>query len=167
MAKKKPRKQRTFDQHLANAGGSIDNVDIAPNVLVPAEVVLEPVFNGLRVTGRDQEHRLLWGFIATQETLSQKHSSIALGKALKDLLSRRLNSPAPHPNAEDAMSAAEDAIAELEATLKSLRQSLDVKKVKEATRDRASKIAQLVSDAHQLIELSAAPLRLAKTQPEA
>jgi hypothetical protein len=73
---------KTFDQQLQVAGDEIAERDISPNRRIPGEVVFEPVMNGVRVTARDSEHRVLWGFIGSKDMISQIHCPGYRGRSL-------------------------------------------------------------------------------------
>jgi hypothetical protein len=51
---------KTYDQQLAIAGNAIEEVDISPNRRIAGEIVLEPMGTGVRVTARDDRHRVLF-----------------------------------------------------------------------------------------------------------
>jgi hypothetical protein len=64
------------------------------------------------------------------------------------------------------MGTARAALDELEKTVQWLRTSLDVKKVSDATAERARTIARIVSDADRQIALEAAALKGMKPKSE-
>lgn len=148
---------KTFDQQLKATQCRIEGRDISPNRRIPGEIVFEPAGRGVRVTARDAEHRVLWGYIGSKETVRQVHCLVAVYEALQSLLAEELAKRGLfNPEAEpDPMVAAEEAFEALGDTVKRLRESLEVKKVTEATRERARFIARLISDADRQITLEA------------
>jgi len=63
---------KTFDQQLQVAGDEIEKKNISPNRRISGEVAFEPVLNGVRVTARDSQHRVLWGFIGSKGRPNQR-----------------------------------------------------------------------------------------------
>ena len=157
--------RKTFDQQLLLTGGDIANRDISPNRRIVGEIVFEPMGSGVRVTARDESHRLLWGFVGSEGMLKQIHCPVAVYDTLQDLISqelRKVGSPAPERG--DPVTAAESAIKKLEGTVRWLKKSMRVKKVSEATKDRARSIARLASDADRQMNLDAASLKGMKSR---
>ena len=147
---------KTFDQQLEATGGKLSGKDIRPNVQIRSELVLEPVSNGIRVTARDKNHRILWGFIASQGMLAQIHSPVAIYNTLQELLSAELSKHTlPTQDDQEPISSAKIALDELAKTIQNLRESITVKKESEATRQRAQNIKRLASDAIRSIKLEA------------
>jgi hypothetical protein len=159
---------KTFDQQLHIAGDAIADEDISPNRRIPGEVVFEPMGNGVRVTARDDQHRVLWGYVGSKETVSQIHCLVATYDTLQGLIAEELEkrglfTPDEH---EDPVGQAQTAIDRLEATVKWLRASLDVKKVSDATLERAKAISRIASDADRQISLDATSLKGMKSRTE-
>ena len=151
---------KTFDQQLQAAGGQISEQDISPNRRVPGEIVFEPAGSGVRVTARDAQHRVLWGYVGSKETVRNVHCLVAIYDTLQGLLAEELEKRGlSGPEAEDPMTAASGALDRMEQTLKRLRESLAVRKVSEATLERARSIARTVADADQQIALATSTLR--------
>jgi len=151
---------KTYDQQMKATGGQSEGVDIAPNRRIAAEVVFEPVLNGVRVTARDANHRLLWGFIGSQGMLEHNYCPVAVYETLQEHLSVALvrhNLPAPEPG--DPLVDAGEALAALEATVRSLRDAIKIKKVTKPAVDRARVIARLARDADRAIRLEAPTTR--------
>jgi hypothetical protein len=159
---------KTYDQQLAVAGDAIEDVDISPNRRVPGEVVFEPMGNGIRVTARDDQHRVLWGYVGSKETVSQIHCLVATYDTLQTLISEELEkrglcTPDEH---EDPVGQAQASLDKLETTVRWLRASLDVKKVSDATLERAKAISRIASDADRQISLDATSLKGMKSRTE-
>ena len=151
---------KTFDQQLLLVRGDIAAHDIVPNKQVPGEIVFEPLATGVRVTARDAQHRILWGYVGSEEKLKQTHCLVAVYNTLQTILSEQLiKNGSCKREVADPIAAAQNALDRLERTVKWLRDSLDVKKISEATADRAKTIAQIVSDADQQITLEAGTLK--------
>jgi len=145
---------KTFDQQLEATGGKLSDKDIRPNVQIQSELVLEPVSNGIRVTARDENHRMLWGFIASQGMLAQSHCPVAIYDTLQELLSAELRKHVlPTQDDQEPISSAKIALDELAKTIQNLRESITVKKESEATRQRAQNIKRLANDAIRSIKL--------------
>lgn len=145
---------KTFDQQIDATVGSIAGKDISPNRCIPGEIVFEPMLNGVRVTARDSKHRVLWGFIGSKEMISQHHCPVAVYETLQELLGEELNKRGlPTRDAVAPMQAAIQALNTLQNTLDNLKASIDVKKVSDATLERARTIARISSDADRMISL--------------
>lgn len=158
---------KTFDQQVQLAGEKIEGRNISPNLRIPGEVVFEPVLNGVRVTARDERHRMLWGFIASRDMIRQIHCPVAVYERLQRLLSdelRKHNLPADSEG--DAMANAEQALSALRETVDSLRASMTVKKVSPATLERARAIARIASDVNRQIRLEASYFKRTKATTE-
>lgn len=145
---------KTFDQQVALAGGDVESVDISPNRRISAEVVFEPLQGGVRVTARDESHRMLWGFVGSKEMLGTIHCPVAIYDTLRALLGEELvRSGLPAPPAAEDMQAARDAIENLRETIRRLEETLDVKNESPATHARAKAIARALSDVRSQIHL--------------
>jgi len=151
---------KTFDQQVELLGDKVLAADISPNCMIRAEVVLEPLGPRIRVTARDECHRVLWGFVACKGMLDQHPCPVAIYDTLRDLVSQQLKKLGqPAPEHGDPSVEARRAISRLEDTLKWLRESLDVKKVSQATAERARSIARIAADADRQVTLDAASLK--------
>lgn len=127
---------------------------------IQGEIAFERTETGVRVTARDAEHRLLWGYIASKETLRQIHCSVAMYSSLQDLIGEELQKENRcGVEGADAIESAAEAVRSLEGTLKWLQSSLDVRDVKDATMDRARALARIVADADRQIMLEASRLK--------
>lgn len=158
---------KTFDQQVRVAGKDITTRDISPNRRVPGEIVFEPLGTGVRVTARDAEHRVLWGYVGAKETVKQIHCLVAVYDTLQDLLAEELEKSGLFKReTAHSMSTAQAALDRLEKTVKWLRDSLDVKKASDATAERATIIARIVSDADRQITLEAGTLKGMKSKSE-
>jgi hypothetical protein len=146
---------KTFDQQLNATGGELDGKDIRPNVRVAGEVVFEPLSTGVRVTARDEKHRVMWGFVASQENLGKIHCLVAVYETLYELIARELKKHGLPSKDEEAnpIESAKKAITDLRNVLDQLEKSIAVKKVSEATEERARTIRRLLSDANRMIQL--------------
>jgi hypothetical protein len=159
--------EKTYDQQLRLANGETSSFDISPNTRVPCEVVLEPVATGIRVTARDDQHRTLWGYVGAEDKLKQTHCLVAVYDTLQNLLAVQLEKGGYCKRQEtDPISEALIALDRLDKTVKWIRDSLDVKKVSDATAERAKTIAQIISDADQQITLEAATLKGMKSKSD-
>lgn len=159
---------KTFDQQVEATGGRIQGKDIAPNRCIPGEVVFESMGNGVRVTARDAEHRVLWGYVGAKETVGQIHCLVATYPALQELLVEELEKRdllvPEKKKEEDPVEAAQRALDTLQDTVKWLRASLEVKKVSDATLERAREIERIASGAERQILLEANALKGMKSQ---
>ena len=78
-----------FDQLLVMHNGNLDDVDVAPSTVYPAEIVFEPMPVGSqakRLTVRTLDHQVLTAFIASAGHLSMSKASVALYTGIKDLI---------------------------------------------------------------------------------
>ncbi len=152
---------RTFEQQLDLLGESILTNDISPNKRIPGEIIFEPLGAGVRVTARDNKHRLLWGYVASAQMLDQIHCLVAVYDTLQELVRNEIveTSPLASDNKEDPIVVANATLSRIEDTIAKLRESLRVKKVSDATRQRARVIARVLSDADRSISLATADLR--------
>ena len=145
---------KTFDQQVDAAGGNLAGKDVRPNTLIRGEVVFEPVLNGIRVTARDEQHRLMWGFIASKGILNQVHCPVAIYDTLQSLIAEQMKKHSlPSIEEADPIVSAKAALDNLQDTISGLRQSITVKNVSQATRERAATIKRLASDATRIIQL--------------
>jgi hypothetical protein len=159
---------KTFDQQVFATSGSIEGRNISPNQLIAGSIVLEPLGSGIRVTARDLDHRVLWGFIASTETVteSQTHCAVATYDTLKRLIADALGRPELLPAlGGDPMIAAEEAIVSLEKSANQLRASIAVKVETEATNERARNIARIVRDAERQISIEIGAVKGTKSKP--
>ena len=158
---------KTYDQQLDIVGEDITKVDIAPNRRVAGEMVFEPMGNGVRVTARDESHRLLWGFVGSKGMLEQHPCPVAMYDTLRGLISEELEKRGlPAPQQGDPLAEATRAVARLEATVKWLKDSIQAKKVSKATEERARSIARIALDADRQINLDARTFRGMKSKSE-
>jgi len=137
-------------------------MDIAPNRLVPGQIVFEPTGYGLRirVTARDANHRTLWGFIASPDSVEEHHCLVGVYSALKELLREELDKLGEvTQSSDDPMSDATRALDSFESTLQWLRNSLEVQKISKETLDRARAIARITANAERQVLLAANTLR--------
>jgi hypothetical protein len=136
---------------------------------IKGEVVFEPMGTGVRVTARDDKHKVLWGYVGSKETLKQIHCPVATYDTLQDLVAEELEKRGLLvPEVTDPMDTAQKAIDALQETVQGLRIGLDVKKVSDATLDRARTIARMATDANRQLTLEASTLKgmKLKTAPE-
>ena len=108
--------QRTFDQLFNDNGGAPPETH-GPHKRLPGSVVLERLGKGIRVTGCDEKHGVLWGFVASKGMLDQSHASIAIYNLLRDHLnpfleSMGLASSCPDNVVDAALTIAQDSVAE-------------------------------------------------------
>jgi hypothetical protein len=158
---------KTFDQQVQISGDEIANHDISPNRRVTAQLVFEPLGPRIRVTARDESHAILWGFVGCKEMLKEIHCPVAVYETLRGLVAEELQKLGSLvPDKEDPLLAAERAVSELEKTVAWLKKSLVVKKVSEATVERAKSIAQIAADANRQINLEATSVRGMKPRAE-
>ena len=159
---------KTFDQQLDIAAETIGDVDISPNRRIVGEVVFEPMASGVRVTARDDQHRVLWGYVGSRETVKQIHCLVATYDTLQQLIGEELDkrgaSIAESP--DDPLASAASALTALETTLAWLRKSLQVKKTSDATFVRARSIARIVTDANRQMTIEASSLKGMKSKSD-
>ncbi len=150
---------KTFDQQLAATAGKIEGRSIAPNRRIQGEIVLEPTGYGVRVTARDASHQVLWGFIASKETLRQIHCLVATYETLHTLIAEELgHGGLSDVQGADPIARAEGELQALTATHDWLQESVKVERVTDAARARAAAIARIVADANRQIVLEASTL---------
>lgn len=151
---------KTFDQQVKAADGNLEGRDTYPNHRIKGEVVFEPLRGGVRVTARDEEHRLLWGYIGSRPTLEMDHCLVAIYGKLQDVLRQQLKERGlPTGSEKDPIEDAQQALRRLEEVTADLKDSLDVKKVSDATRNRAEVIACVTADALKQIDLAKSMLK--------
>ncbi len=158
---------KTFDQQLEVAGDTIADRDISPNRRIPGEIVFEPVLNGVRVTARDKDHRVLWGFIGSEGMLRHTHYPVGVYETLRTLLSEELKKHnLPTSEEVDPLQAAKQAMSALRDTIDKLRDAITVKKVSKATMERAKAIVSIANDANRMICLETSSFKGVKGQGE-
>jgi hypothetical protein len=158
---------KTFDQLLKTVGDDISNKDISPYRRIPGEIIFEPLRAGVRVTARDEAHRVLWGFVSSKETLGQPHVLVGVYDIFKSAIAEELKKVGlTESSGGDPIKEAEAALAKLEGTVASLRKTIQVKKVSDATLKRARLIASIASEADDLINLQSAELKGRKARTE-
>ncbi|MBM3758507.1 MAG: hypothetical protein FJW38_31610 [Acidobacteria bacterium] len=136
---------------------------------IKGEVIFEPMGNGVRVTARNESHKLLWGYVASKETVKQVHCLVATYDTLQDMIAEELNRRGLLvPETTDPRDAAKAAIASLEETIAWLKRGLDVKKTSDATLERARAIAGMARDANLQLQREGGTLKgmKAKNEPE-
>lgn len=147
---------KTFDQQLEILDGSIEGADISPNRRISSEIVFEPMLNGVRVTARDDKHRLLWGFIGSKGMIKQIHCLVSVYEKTCELLDEELvKNGLPARETDDPIDAARKALDSLQSTIDKLKKSISVKKVSETTKERAKIINRLAKDTDKMILLEA------------
>ena len=145
--------RRLFEQMLEDNGGKVPP-DISPNQQMCGEVIFEPLGAGIRVTGRTEKHKLLWGLVCSKGMLEQPHGSIAIYSALREQVEKALvfeGLSVSEPR--DSVDAALAAINKAEAFLKAARKDITVKKPSAKTGFRAAVITKAVGDAFQMVTL--------------
>lgn len=158
---------KTFDQQLESKGANLKDGDTLPNRRIPGEIVFEPMESGVRVTARDAEHRVLWGYVGSKETVRQIHCWVATYDTLQNMVAEELEKRSLFAQqSRDPIDAARRALEGLEHTAKWLRRGLEVKEVSNATLERAKTIARIVSDAERQISLEASTLKGMKSKNE-
>ena len=145
---------KTFDQQLEVLGDIGPDADISPNRRFLAEVVLEPLGPRIRVTARDQCHKMLWGFVACKGMLDQHPCPVTIYDTLRDLVGEELETWTTGPRTRGSSRGGESSHPQLEDTVKWLKKSLDVVKITDATKERAATIAQIAADADRQITLT-------------
>jgi hypothetical protein len=144
---------RLFEQMLEDNAGKVPP-DISPNQQICGEVIFEPLGAGVRVTGRNETHQLLWGLVCSKGMLEQPHGSIAIYSALREAVEKALVSEGlPVSESRDSVDDALAAITKAEKFLKAAKKNITVKKVSPETRSRAAVIAKAVTDAFQMVTL--------------
>lgn len=167
MSKQQDLFGKTFDQQLAIGGEDVIKRDISPNRRISSELVFEPVGAGIRVTARDEEHKVLWGYIGSKETNQQIHCLVATYDTLQALIAEELEKQGlMAPEAADPLIEAEKALRDLQESVQWLRDGLEVKRVSEATLERARIIARMANDANRQLMLEARTLKGMKSKAE-
>ena len=132
---------------------------------VKGEVILEPMGLGVRVTARDENHKVLRGYIGSKETTKRVHCSVAIYETLQKLVKEELEKRGRLKLEEvDPIDLATEALDSLSETLKWLRNGMDVKKVSDATLERARVIARVASDANRQITLDVSSMKGMKSK---
>lgn len=167
MGNKLDLSEMTFDQQLQATNGHIEGFDISPNRRISSELILEPMGTGVRITARDADHRILWGFVGSKDTLRQIHCPVATYETLQALLGEELEKRGLYsPPSEDTQAAAMRALDSLDKTIAWLRKSVITIKATPATHERNRTIARIVSDANQQIVQEANTLRGMKSKAD-
>lgn len=136
----------TFDQHLKNNAGQVDHATLSPNQVIPGEIVLEPVMHGIRVTGRTDDHRLLWGFVASEGMLTQTVCPIHVYEKLRELIGADLPS-SQESSWDNPVESAKRAIQELKMELDKIAKNITTRgNEKDAAWHRARIAWQTVRD---------------------
>jgi hypothetical protein len=126
---------------------------------VQGEVVFEPMGTGVRVTARDAEHKVLWGYVGSKETVPQIHCLVAVYDTLQTSLSDELEKRGLiNPEKVDPLEEATRMLRELQGTLDKLRDCILVQKREDATEGRARQITRIVGDVNKLINLDVSSL---------
>jgi hypothetical protein len=134
---------------------------------IKGEVVFEPMGRGVRVTARDDNHKVLWGYVGTKETVDQIHCLVAAYETMQALVAEELEKRGVLvAETGQPVAQAQKALDSLEKTVQMLRAALDVKKVTDATLERARAIARIASDANRQITIEAGSLKGMKTKGE-
>ena len=160
---------KTFDQLVASTDGDISEQRVSPHRLVRGEIVFERLGNGVRVTARDEQHRVLWGYVASKETVTQVHCLVAMYSLMQEITSEELAKHglyAQIPSKTDEVAHALTSLTDLEGNIKRLRESLNVKKVSSATIARAKVVSRLVSDFGNQLANELGPIPAIRTEPE-
>jgi len=156
---------KTYDQQLDIVGDDITKVDITPNRRVEAEMVFEPMGNGVRVTARDESHKVLWGFTASKGMLDQVHCLVAVYEPLFHLIVEELERHGlPAPEHGDPIAQAQRTIANLEKGIQWLKSSLKVQKRSAPALERATLIARATAEAYRQITLDTESLKGMKSK---
>jgi hypothetical protein len=147
--------------HVSNDGNYsvadfVDFVDTSlmeNSKIIPGEIVFEPLMGGLRVTARDQNHTVLWGFVASKSMIERHPCPVAIHTTLKKIITKEL---AKH-NLETSkeINYVEEAlrnINKLQKKLNDLKKLLKVKKVTDATNNKGYVYYKATTDAISLIE---------------
>ena len=146
--------QKTFDQILSEVGpNGLSEQDIAPNRVIPCNMVLEPnSYQGIsrvRVTARDKDFKLLWGANISEGLMPSEHPTpVAIYGALRAAVREKL------PGAAPKYEFTEDPYLAIEFCLKRIRETLSrcenvtvkVKNKSDTTTERANRVAEILSD---------------------
>ena len=144
---------KLFDQMVDDNSGRVPT-NIEPNQRFVGEVVFEPIGSGVRVTGRTEEHELLWGMVCSKGMLEQPHASVAIYGALREEVQKALAAnDLPTPEKKDSVDLALRVIERMEQFLAAAKEKITVKKISAVTKARATTIAKVINDAHQMATL--------------
>jgi len=146
--------QRTFDQIRVQSPQDIDKADmIAPNKVIPCNVVLEPNTHAqqtrVRVTARDTEFKLLWGANISEPMIQAEHPTpVAVYGRLRELIRENVSNPKPRFEFTDDPYTAIDACHGKIQTLlqECVAKTVSVKNKSEVTNKRAEHIAGVLYD---------------------
>ncbi len=120
---------------------------------VLGEVILEPVHAGIRVTARDQQHHILWGYVASDDTLSHIHTEVATYSTLREIIKDELEKLALHTKSTtDPFIDAQRAIIDLRELLNKLDDCVNVSTREDTAAHRASRIKRIADDAKRMLE---------------
>jgi hypothetical protein len=134
---------------------------------IKGEVVFEPMRTGVRVTARDGSHKVLWGYVGSKETVKQIHCLVATYDTLQVMIAEELEKRGLlSPETIDPLDAAKAAISSLEETIQWLKAGLEVKKISDATLERARAIARMAGDANRQMRLEGGSLKGMKSTTE-
>ena len=144
---------RMFDQMVEDNDGQVPP-DISPNQRLVGEVIFEPLGSGIRVTGRTEQHEVLWGMVCSKGMLEQPHAAVAVYGALREEVEKALSARGlPVSESADPVDSALHAIEKMEKFLAAARKKITVKKVSPETKSRAAVISKAVNDAYQMVTL--------------
>jgi hypothetical protein len=146
--------QKTFDQMLTECGNAgLHAVDISPNRVIPANIVLEPNSHQgvarVRVTARDEEFNLLWGVNVSEGLMpAESPTPVAFYGRLREMIRENLTDPAPrHELTKDPFVALQFCLSRIRDMLsKCEKETVLVKKKSDVTETRASKVADILFD---------------------
>ena len=74
---------KTIDQQLPDVK--------PPNRLIPMMLGIEPVLTGVRVTARDEQGRVLWGYVASSDN---RYQTVCIYDLLQEIIQRELKGKA-------------------------------------------------------------------------
>ncbi len=118
---------------------------------ISGSIEVVPLGKGVRVTGRDADGRVLWGFVATRTMLEQPHGAIAIYDRLRDLVNERLDALGlPMDRPEDVLTAAESKLSELERFATQLRKTITITKGKKPTGGQLEKARDVYRAIHDM-----------------
>lgn len=82
----------TFDQLISVGVDFHDPLAIHPHQVIHGNCSFEPTSTGVHVSAKTSDGKMLWGLIATSDTLRERHTNIATYPELQRLIQDGLNS---------------------------------------------------------------------------
>ena len=139
-------KQRTFEDH-PDSGHHASPVAPPGIYVLEGRIVIEPMGNGVRVTARAKDDRLLWGFVASQLAFDSPHALVAIYEALrKDVVEQLPTFTDGRDHGQSNTTQCLELIQAINAMLGKIRDRLSPKTVSDKTERRAAECLPALRD---------------------